>query len=104
LFRHTIRQRSQGSIRAFADGLFGPNGFQSVVFENIPEQDTFLRVRFFEAFWFPDLICLVSQTNFAQLLNVSAAPLNQTHSSTDLNLEKLSPKSTQNLDSMDQTN
>lgn len=44
LFRHTFRQRSQGSIRAFADGLFGPDGFQSVVFEPIPEQDTFLRV------------------------------------------------------------
>lgn len=44
VFRHTSRQRSQGSIRAFADGLFGPNGFQSVVFEPIPEQDSFLRV------------------------------------------------------------
>lgn len=46
LFRHTDRQRSQGSIRAFADGLFGANGFQDVVFENIPTQDTFLRVSF----------------------------------------------------------
>lgn len=45
LFRHTDRQRSEGSIRAFADGLFGENQFQNVEFENIPTQDTFLRVR-----------------------------------------------------------
>ncbi|CAO1429350.1 unnamed protein product [Diamesa serratosioi] len=42
LFRHTVRQRSQGSIRAFADGLFGFNGFQSVTFETVPTTDTFL--------------------------------------------------------------
>lgn len=44
LFRHTDRQRSQGSIRAFADGLFGFNGFQNVTFETIPTTDSFLRV------------------------------------------------------------
>lgn len=44
LFRHTERQRSQGSIRAFADGLFGSNGWQSVTFEPIPALDSFLRV------------------------------------------------------------
>lgn len=44
LFRHTFRQRSQGSIRAFADGLFGGDAFQNVTFENVPDQDTFLRV------------------------------------------------------------
>ncbi|CAO1438543.1 unnamed protein product [Diamesa hyperborea] len=42
LFRHTERQRSQGSIRAFADGLFGFNGFQGVTFETVPTIDTFL--------------------------------------------------------------
>lgn len=45
LFRHTDSQRSQGSIRAFADGLFGENGHQNVVFEDIPAVDWFLRVR-----------------------------------------------------------
>lgn len=40
-FRHTDRQRSQGSIRAFADGLFGQ--FENVIFEAIPTQDSFLR-------------------------------------------------------------
>lgn len=44
LFRSTDRQRSVGSVRAFADGLFGPNGFQDVEFEAIPEIDIFLRV------------------------------------------------------------
>lgn len=44
LFRHTDSQRSQGSIRAFADGLFGENGHQNVVFEDIPAVDWFLRV------------------------------------------------------------
>jgi hypothetical protein len=44
LFRHTFRQRSQGSIRAFTDGLFGGNAFERVVFEDIPVQDTLLRV------------------------------------------------------------
>lgn len=43
-FRHTDRQRSQGSMRAFADGLFGFNGFQNVTFESIPTMDSFLRV------------------------------------------------------------
>ena len=41
-FRHTDRQRSEGSIRAFASGLFG--NFQTVEFEPIPAQDTLLRV------------------------------------------------------------
>ena len=42
LFRHTDRQRSQGSIRAFANGLFGLNGFQNITFETIPTTDSFL--------------------------------------------------------------
>lgn len=47
-FRHTDRQRSQGSIRAFADGLFGQ--FETVQFETVPTDDTFLRVKRFETF------------------------------------------------------
>lgn len=43
LFRHAITQRSQASIRAFVDGLFGFNSWQNVIFEPIPHQDTFLR-------------------------------------------------------------
>lgn len=44
-FRHTDRQRSQASVRAFADGLFGSAAFESVSFETVPERDTLLRVR-----------------------------------------------------------
>lgn len=43
-FRHTDRQRSQASIQAFADGLFGSNAFERVVFDSVPERDTLLRV------------------------------------------------------------
>lgn len=42
-FRHTDRQRSQGSIRAFADGLFGSNRWSDVTFEDVPARDTLLR-------------------------------------------------------------
>jgi multiple inositol-polyphosphate phosphatase/2,3-bisphosphoglycerate 3-phosphatase len=42
-FRSAHEQRSVGSIRAVADGLFGPNGHQGVVFEPIPFEDTLLR-------------------------------------------------------------
>lgn len=41
-FRHTDRQRSVESIRAFAEGIFG--GLQNVQFEDIPEVDSLLRV------------------------------------------------------------
>ena len=44
IFRHTRQQRTQGSIRAFAEGLFG--SFENVEFEPVPENDTFLRVNF----------------------------------------------------------
>ena len=47
-FRHTTAQRSQGSIRAFADGLFGWNAFERVVFEAVPEQDLLLRVSYLD--------------------------------------------------------
>jgi hypothetical protein len=43
-FRHKDRQRSQGSIHAFADGLFGSRSFERVTFENVPGRDTLLRV------------------------------------------------------------
>lgn len=43
VFRHTFRQRSEGSARAFADGLFG--GFENVQFEPVPESDTLMRVK-----------------------------------------------------------
>lgn len=43
-FRHTDRQRSRGSIQAFADGLFGSNAFERVVFDEVPQRDTLLRV------------------------------------------------------------
>lgn len=42
-FRHTNRQRTQATIRAFADGIFGFNGYQQVVVEPTPEPDSLLR-------------------------------------------------------------
>lgn len=42
-FRHTDRQRSEGSIRAFAEGLFGSANIDDVEFDEVPERDTFLR-------------------------------------------------------------
>lgn len=45
LFQHTDTQRTQGSLRAFADGLFGYNGYKAVVTEPIPTEDLLLRVR-----------------------------------------------------------
>ena len=43
-FRHTDAQRTEASFRAFADGLFGYNGYQKVVREPIPAVDLLLRV------------------------------------------------------------
>lgn len=45
LFQHTDTQRTQGSFRAFADGLFGYNGYRNVIPEPIPARDLLLRVR-----------------------------------------------------------
>lgn len=42
-FRHAFTQRSQASIRAFADGLFGENTWPFVEFEPVPENDWFMR-------------------------------------------------------------
>lgn len=43
-FRHTDTQRTEASFRAFADGLFGYNGYQKVIRESIPAVDLLLRV------------------------------------------------------------
>jgi len=43
LFRHTNRQRTQATLRAFADGIFGFNAYQRVYFEAIPDPDILLR-------------------------------------------------------------
>ena len=45
LFQHSDTQRTQASFRAFADGLFGYNGYKNVVPEPIPERDLLLKVR-----------------------------------------------------------
>ncbi|KAJ6642109.1 Multiple inositol polyphosphate phosphatase 1, partial [Pseudolycoriella hygida] len=42
LFRFADTQRTEASLRAFADGLFGINGSDQVRFEDIPAVDTFL--------------------------------------------------------------
>lgn len=42
-FRNTNRQRTQATLRAFADGIFGYNGFQQVVVEAVPDPDRLLR-------------------------------------------------------------
>lgn len=44
LFQHSDTQRTQASFRAFADGLFGFNGYLQVTPEAIPERDLLLRV------------------------------------------------------------
>lgn len=41
-FRHTDTERTNTSIRAFAQALFGPEA-QNVVYEDVPERDWFLR-------------------------------------------------------------
>ncbi|KAG4066637.1 hypothetical protein HA402_007273 [Bradysia odoriphaga] len=51
LFQHTDAQRTQGSFRAFADGLFGYNGYKAVVPEPIPDRDLLLRPYDFCAEW-----------------------------------------------------
>lgn len=43
LFRTTHTSRTLGSMRAFADGLFGHNGYQQVTFEDVPNPDPLLR-------------------------------------------------------------
>lgn len=43
-FQHTDTQRTQASFRAFADGLFGYNGYRNVFVEPIPQPDLLLRV------------------------------------------------------------
>lgn len=42
-FRHTRTIRTNTTIRAFASGLFGENGSDNVIFEDVPEDDFFLR-------------------------------------------------------------
>jgi multiple inositol-polyphosphate phosphatase / 2,3-bisphosphoglycerate 3-phosphatase len=42
-FRSTHKQRTRASLKAFADGLFGFNGFERVQFEEVPEVDFLLR-------------------------------------------------------------
>lgn len=42
-FRHTRTARTNTTIRAFASGLFGEAASQNVIFEDVAEDDTFLR-------------------------------------------------------------
>lgn len=42
-FRHTDRQRTQATVRAFMDGIFGFNGHQQVFVEPVPSPDRLLR-------------------------------------------------------------
>lgn len=42
-FRTTHTARTLSSMQAFADGLFGYNGFEQVVFESVPNPDRLLR-------------------------------------------------------------
>ncbi len=46
-FRATDTQRTIASLQAFADGLFGVNGFEQVEFEDIPEPDYLLRPHYY---------------------------------------------------------
>ncbi|KAJ6644488.1 Multiple inositol polyphosphate phosphatase 1 [Pseudolycoriella hygida] len=42
-FRHTRTMRTNTTIRAFASGLFGESESENVFFEDVPENDSFLR-------------------------------------------------------------
>ncbi|KAG5683997.1 hypothetical protein PVAND_013250 [Polypedilum vanderplanki] len=42
-FRHTDRQRTQATVRAFADGLFGENAYRNVIIQDPPNPDPLLR-------------------------------------------------------------
>jgi multiple inositol-polyphosphate phosphatase/2,3-bisphosphoglycerate 3-phosphatase len=42
-FRHTDRQRTQATVRAFADGIFGFNGYRQVFVEPVARPDRLLR-------------------------------------------------------------
>lgn len=42
-FRHTDRQRTQATVRAFADGVFGFNGYRQVTVEPVLNPDRLLR-------------------------------------------------------------
>lgn len=42
-FRHDIAERTNTTIRAFASGLFGESGSQNVTYEDVPENDWFMR-------------------------------------------------------------
>lgn len=42
-FRSSDYQRTRYSLHAFADGLFGVNGYELVQFEDIPEPDLFMK-------------------------------------------------------------
>lgn len=42
-FRHNNAIRTNTSIRAFANGLFGESGSQNVIYEDVPDNDWFLR-------------------------------------------------------------
>lgn len=42
-FRTTYKQRTLASLRGFADGLFGLNGFERVEFADVPDPDLLLR-------------------------------------------------------------
>lgn len=43
MFRHTDRQRTQATVRAFADGLFGEGAYRNVQFTEPPTPDSLLR-------------------------------------------------------------
>lgn len=42
-FRHTRTLRTNTTIRAFASGLFGEGGSDAVIFEDVPDNDSFMR-------------------------------------------------------------
>ncbi|XP_070502369.1 multiple inositol polyphosphate phosphatase 1-like [Chironomus tepperi] len=42
-FRHTDRQRTQATVRAFSDGLFGEGAYRNVIFTEPPFPDNLLR-------------------------------------------------------------
>lgn len=65
-FRSTSAQRTLASLRAFADGLFGYNGFEQVLFDEIPDLDVLLRPQDFCQLYINNFQNSIEQEEFVE--------------------------------------